>query len=165
MIQRFLIACVVLFSSAIHAQVLEGKIISSKDSTPLGHAAVYVDGEKYHANYTKPDGSFYVYGLSNDTHRIRIQYQTFRDTSFTFVFDSAHYVFEFQYTIICDYDQSGTKHDCPVCHKQDQVIPISYGYPSSIGIERANKGEIYLGGCMVSDCDPQWHCKRCKKEF
>lgn len=165
MLQRFFIACIVLFTSAIHAQVLQGKIISSKDSLPLGHVKIEVVGEKFGCSYSEADGRFCIHGLSPGTHTIRLQYQTYRDTSFTFVFDSAHYTFEFLYTIICDYDQSGTKHDCPVCHQQDEVIPVSYGYPLPTGIERANKGEIYLGGCMVSDCDPLWHCRRCKKEF
>ncbi len=53
---------------------------------------------------------------------------------------------------------------CPKC-KSENTIPISYGYPSEKGMRQAEKGKIKLGGCCISDNDPQWYCKSCKKEF
>lgn len=54
---------------------------------------------------------------------------------------------------------------CPICHKKDKVIPIIYGLPIKKTMKKAKKGKLRLGGCMVSDCDPYWYCKRDEKEF
>lgn len=54
---------------------------------------------------------------------------------------------------------------CPVCHKNDQVVRIIYGYPSEKTMEDAEKGLIYIGGCIISNNSPKWYCKRDEKEF
>jgi hypothetical protein len=56
------------------------------------------------------------------------------------------------------------KKTCPR-RRSKNVIPIMYGYPTSEAGDEAEKGLIKLGGCCVSDDDPQWYCKDCKKEF
>jgi len=53
---------------------------------------------------------------------------------------------------------------CPRCHSSN-VIPILYGMPTSEAGEESDKGLIKLGGCDVSDDDPQWYCKDCGHEF
>ena len=55
---------------------------------------------------------------------------------------------------------------CPKCHKKDQVIPISYGLSASIS-KREEKQNLktFPGGCIISDCQPTWHCERDKLEF
>ncbi len=53
---------------------------------------------------------------------------------------------------------------CPKCHSSN-VIPILYGIPTSEAAEERDRGLIKLGGCDVSDDDPQWHCKDCGHEF
>lgn len=47
---------------------------------------------------------------------------------------------------------------CPRC-RSSNVIPILYGMPTSEAAEEKDKGLVKLGGCVVSDHDPQWHCK------
>lgn len=54
---------------------------------------------------------------------------------------------------------------CPVCKKQDQVIPIIYGLPNKRLLRDARKGRVKLGGCEISENAPKWYCKRDKKEF
>ncbi|MCC6723346.1 MAG: hypothetical protein IT258_02460 [Saprospiraceae bacterium] len=55
---------------------------------------------------------------------------------------------------------------CPICHKEDEVIPVVYGLlvfdPEA---PEKDEEEFYSGGCMVTGCDPKWYCKRDKKEF
>ena len=54
---------------------------------------------------------------------------------------------------------------CPKCLSKDSVIPIRYGMP---GIEMQNEyheGKIKLGGCMVYEESPNYHCKDCKYEW
>ena len=46
---------------------------------------------------------------------------------------------------------------CPTCGAV--LIPIIYGFPGGDMFEQAERGEIELGGCCVSDNDPQFHCQ------
>ena len=50
---------------------------------------------------------------------------------------------------------------CPKCGTK--AVPIVYGLvgPS----EAYDCGEIHLGGCVVSDDGPGWHCNACGHEF
>ncbi len=50
---------------------------------------------------------------------------------------------------------------CPECGSSESVVPIIYGYPSEELVEAAAKGEVKLGGCIVTGDDPGWHCKSC----
>ena len=31
--------------------------------------------------------------------------------------------------------------------------------------EQLNRGDVVLGGCCITDCDPVYHCNKCKKDF
>ena len=52
---------------------------------------------------------------------------------------------------------------CPFCRENDEVIPILYGFPTHAGFMKAERGEVYLGGCEIT---PYSHyCKRDDREF
>ncbi|MGG9962913.1 hypothetical protein [Ferruginibacter sp. SUN106] len=53
---------------------------------------------------------------------------------------------------------------CPYNHV-DKIVRILYGKPGKEMINKAQKGEIHLGGCMVSDCDPHFYCTIHKLEL
>ena len=53
---------------------------------------------------------------------------------------------------------------CPQCGSED-VIGIVYGYPTEETLERAEAGEVRLGGCVVGCCDPNMYCKDCGYEW
>ena len=55
----------------------------------------------------------------------------------------------------------------PVCPRNpaDKIIPIAYGFPSSKTMKKAREGKVYLGGCVVTDCDPRYYCPAHKLEF
>jgi len=57
-----------------------------------------------------------------------------------------------------------SKKKCPACGSKD-IAKILYGMPTYEAFETAQRGEIYLGGCCISDNDPKWHCKACGKDF
>jgi hypothetical protein len=71
---------------------------------------------------------------------------------------------------ICSFQNSKEKTNCPVCKKVDKVIPIAYGLRVSI-VPKGKKGnyksenKVHEGGCVVSDCQPNWYCERDKNEF
>jgi len=54
---------------------------------------------------------------------------------------------------------------CPKCQASEKVIPIVYGKPGPVLMERADKGEIILGGCCITDDSPSYHCKTCDYSF
>jgi len=54
---------------------------------------------------------------------------------------------------------------CPKCGSLD-IVPIFYGLPGGPEVmEAANQGKIALGGCCVTDHDPQKQCKVCGTQF
>ena len=149
-----------------HNRAFVGKILDAKDSSVVAWAAVYTDNSQNAEQHTYDDGRFFDHRLNAGLHTFRIQLETYRDTTYSLVYDPAiDSTYTFYYNIRCDYDQSGTKHDCPQCKKQDEVVPIVYGYPAPETMAKAERREIYLGGCMVSHCDPHWFCLRCRVSY
>ncbi len=53
---------------------------------------------------------------------------------------------------------------CPKCGSDD-VAEIVYGYPTPEAIEARDQGDIELGGCIISEGDPQWVCKNCENRW
>lgn len=62
-------------------------------------------------------------------------------------------------------DTLNNKHTCPVCKSHKDVIPIVYGKPATVTIQRAERGECWLGGCVVGTNSPRYYCRKDKKEF
>ena len=59
---------------------------------------------------------------------------------------------------------SGDPTDCPNCgHLEPQRI--AYGYPSPEMWESMERGEIVLGGCVISSESPAWHCRQCEHDW
>lgn len=56
--------------------------------------------------------------------------------------------------------RAGPAH-CPGCHREVESTPILWGLPSSDGFEAAKRGDVVLGGCLVSESDPSHICPLC----
>lgn len=52
---------------------------------------------------------------------------------------------------------------CPAGGQHDPV-KISYGYPSGAMFEAVERGEIFLGGCLLSRSSPTSRCRKCGTE-
>lgn len=52
---------------------------------------------------------------------------------------------------------------CPRCG--NELLPIVYGMPGPEMLEKAERGEIYLGGCVITPDDPKYYCDACDREF
>jgi len=68
---------------------------------------------------------------------------------------------------ICPYEKTKLTGICPTGNHKDNVIPIVYGLvagPKSF-FRKVKKGKIELGGCVVTGCDPNWHCKTHDRRF
>lgn len=54
---------------------------------------------------------------------------------------------------------------CPICG--GKVVPIVYGMPTGDLEEKADRGEVVLGGCCIAldekghSIDPKWACTNC----
>ena len=61
-------------------------------------------------------------------------------------------------------DRYGRPPECPQCGSAE-VIPIVYGFPGHRMLEKAKRGQIALGGCVISGDDPQWQCSSCRHSW
>jgi hypothetical protein len=50
---------------------------------------------------------------------------------------------------------------CDLCGKTP-ARRVLYGYPSPELIERARRGEVILGGCLIGGEQPNWLCRKCE---
>lgn len=57
-----------------------------------------------------------------------------------------------------------SKKKCPACGST-YTVKILYGMPTYEAFQVAEKGEISLGSCCVSDNNPNRHCKACGQNF
>ena len=53
---------------------------------------------------------------------------------------------------------------CPHCGSSNN-IPIIYGKPSDALLEKAEKGEVVLGGCVMTPDRNLYRCKDCGADF
>ncbi|MEI6156527.1 MAG: hypothetical protein WCP88_04950 [bacterium] len=53
---------------------------------------------------------------------------------------------------------------CPTC-KKAKLVPIAYGLPGPEMRQEFEMGMISLGGCCVTDSDPELECLSCKEKF
>lgn len=56
------------------------------------------------------------------------------------------------------------KKKCPACGSTE-TVKILYGMPTYEAFQAAERGEIALGGCCVTEWDPSRHCKKCGQDF
>ena len=66
----------------------------------------------------------------------------------------------FNYLVATDEldDFLGYEPKCPNCGSK--LLEIVYGMPDSETGEKAMNGELFLGGCMVGEENPKYHCKK-----
>lgn len=53
---------------------------------------------------------------------------------------------------------------CPSCNSE-RVVPIVFGYPGPAMLDQMEAGKIMLGGCLVDEDNPEWHCKDCEHDW
>lgn len=53
-----------------------------------------------------------------------------------------------------------SKRNCEICGSSS-AVPVVYGMPSRPLVEKAIRGELVLGGCVIEERQPRWLCIRC----
>jgi hypothetical protein len=59
---------------------------------------------------------------------------------------------------------SAKRPTCPSCGS-NAVIPIVYGMPGGELMDQAEAGKVALGGCCISDNDPDLRCTECGQQW
>jgi len=57
----------------------------------------------------------------------------------------------------------GYEPKCPECG--EKLLPIEYGMPGPDLFEKVEKGEVYIGGCIIEDIQPIYHCNKCRRNY
>ena len=53
---------------------------------------------------------------------------------------------------------------CPKCDGTE-IRQIMYGLPTQETLDRVERGEVQLGGCMIFDDMPDWVCRSCGHQW
>lgn len=56
----------------------------------------------------------------------------------------------------------GCRVACPACGASVVPRPIVWGYPTRETMTAAERGDVVLGGCLVSETDPTHLCPACQ---
>jgi len=65
----------------------------------------------------------------------------------------------------CDTSAAGDEGQACVQCGSHEAIPIVYGLPGPELLEQAEAGEVILGGCVVAEDSPIFHCNECGHEW
>ncbi len=60
-------------------------------------------------------------------------------------------------------DFLGYEPRCPNC--TNKMIKIVYGMPDTDTMEKAQRGELFLGGCVIEEFQPEYHCNKCRRSY
>ena len=52
---------------------------------------------------------------------------------------------------------------CPNCNQE--MIKIVYGMPTTETFKMAQEGKVFLGGCLIMDNQPVYHCNNCQRSY
>ncbi len=53
---------------------------------------------------------------------------------------------------------------CPRCGAFAPIVPMAFGYPTLETFLAAERGELALGGCVISGEDPTHRCSGCGQD-
>jgi len=155
-----------LSAHTVKGVVIDGyrKIVVAGASVVISDTSVSLRKGKYADKF----GQFIFPTIDSGTYSIRIISVSYSDTTFHNIHIDKDTTLIFDIYRFCRYDTSKTNSKCPICHKKNKVIPIIYGLPISVNGDNSSKydGIKYLtAGCKVTNCDPNWYCKRDKVKF
>jgi hypothetical protein len=141
-----------------------------KRSRPINFGMIILfsaDREKY-VEYTNESGEFEFPHVKTGNYKIRFEGIGYRDTIFEDLTIRGDTSINLSYIRNCRYDDAINNSRCPKCKKKNRVIPIIYGLPVSLNGEDPTVGngeKFILAGCEITDCDPNWFCRRNKISF
>ncbi len=161
-----LILAILCYSVLIFAQtggIIKGHVHDTIFDIPLSYAQVSID-ERNIREFTDIEGDFVLKNVPVGVHHLRVYISGYQDSVLTIpILDSSVVELYIKFPPYCKFNRMFKI--CPICEKADKVVPVVYGYPSKKGLRQSKRGKIALGGCIMTDCDPHWYCKRDNKFF
>lgn len=124
---------------------------------------------KFTATNSDSQGRFKLQLPESGKYRVQISSALFPDTTFYTNIGSGETLdLVIRYPPkLCPYEETRLTGICPEGSHKDNVIPILYGL--IVGdrdfLKKVERNEIELGGCVVTDCDPNWYCKAHDRRF
>ncbi len=155
-------------SILIFGQTIEGIVIDKiKNKKISGTDVQLISTINMFEALTDNNGKFKIIGVSPGIYSIKISRIPFGDTTFHNITIKGDTKLTLDVHKYCKYDASVHNKTCPVCHKKDKAIPIMYGVPiSTRGDSTKDEGVKFVtGGCKITNCDPNWYCKRDSIKF
>jgi hypothetical protein len=140
-----------------------GNIKYSEDSTAFSGLLIIIlrDSTIITGGVTDVNGNYQIKDIPFGTYNIKLSQIGFRDKLISNVeINSYQKNMDFVFPSPC----RTMSRECPSGHS-DEIIPIVYGLPGKRLLKKAERGAVKLGGCVITDCDPKWHCKRHNIDF
>tara|TARA_R100001369_G_scaffold91940_1_gene134869 strand:- start:2128 stop:2631 length:504 start_codon:yes stop_codon:yes gene_type:complete len=138
---------------------IEGKLVPTDSSDykiaeNIETVFMMISKDKNRSAKINSDLSFRFENVESDS-IILIIPATIKKTSYRFYIENNKTKkIEIPISYYCEYDNSENNKTCPICHKYNRVIPVSHGL--SIHYDK----EYHDLGCLKTECDPNWFCKR-----
>ncbi len=165
-----LLIIALLISPLTFAQVgaahIKGEIYNPRIEDNFAFVKLSLDNTDVVAS-SDEQGKFWIDNVLPGTYDLRLEFPGLKDLVVRNIqVDSGQVRFvELSYPEPCPNVRDIHNKQCPTCHEKNKVVPIVYGLPSEKLAKQAQKGKVFLGGCVIFDCSPQWYCKRDKLEF
>lgn len=163
-IQYITLILILLTSMSVHGQfsTIDGQVYDRTEKQGLAFANIWLEGTNKGAS-TDVNGKFEIDSISPGTYNIRSSYIGYGDTTLSNVKinNDTILIIYLGLSEPCKYNDHRNNKTCPVCGKENRVIPIVYG----LIIGKLNKRKFYFAGCIITSCDPNWYCKRDKYKF
>ncbi|MFV8282862.1 carboxypeptidase-like regulatory domain-containing protein, partial [Christiangramia marina] len=143
---------------------IKGQLYDTIENKGFGYAYVIIN-ELHKGTQADQNGNFRIENIPIGKYSMKISYIGNLDEEIKAVeiFKDSTTTLNITYPPFCKYYNSNK--ECPVCRKEDKVIPIVYGMPTNKMGRKAEKGKLIIAGCEITGCDPNWDCKRDKIEF
>ncbi len=142
---------------------ISGHINDFRDSTAFSWVKIELikDGKVEFNGHSDKNGNYEIKNISPNTYDIKLSTSEYRDKLIlNYNLEPCLDNINFFYPNSCETLAA----ICPYGH-EDHIIPILYGFPSEKAFESAEKEELKLGGCIISDCNPHLYCKKHKINF
>jgi len=167
-IKRFYILILLFLTSVLTVfgqyGKIKGQVYDKREQKLLTYANIWlVDTKK--GTTSDIYGNFNIDSIPVGTYSLKVAFYGYEEKTLTEIKINRDTILTIKLELapLCEYDEHSKNKTCPICGKRDKVVPIEYGLP--IGeIDKKNK-HVYYGGCKITNCDPNWYCKRDKYKF
>jgi Carboxypeptidase regulatory-like domain len=145
------------------ASALKGHATNNEyDSFPGLNIEILSENQFVASTVTDGNGNYVFTNIKPGEYTLRVRFLMYEASLIEHVKISSNEVK--QLDIIHSDPRLKSKEICPKGHR-DNLIPIIYGLPSGDLIKMSEDGIVKLGGCLVSESNRKWHCKKHHIDF